>query len=208
MSGLLNSGQVCAAATRFYVDRKRADEFASKVAAIAGSMKLGSGLDETSQLGPLVSLEQLEQVDRYVQIGRSEGADLLTGGSRADGDLANGFFYRPTVFGNVTQNMRIAREEIFGPVLAVLPYDDADDLASRANDTDYGLAAYIWSRDIGTANRLAHQVKAGTVWINMPPLLDAGAAWGGMKASGMGREMGWAAIEDFTEVKSIWTSLA
>lgn len=104
--------------------------------------------------------------------------------------------------------MRIAREEIFGPVLTVLPYDEPEELAARANDTEYGLAAYLWTRDIGAANRLAHQVKAGTVWINMPPLLDAGAAWGGMKASGMGREMGWEAIEAFTEVKSIWTNLA
>jgi aldehyde dehydrogenase (NAD+)/betaine-aldehyde dehydrogenase len=104
--------------------------------------------------------------------------------------------------------MTIAREEIFGPVLAVLPYDHADELAPLANDTEYGLAAYIWSRDIGTANRLAHEVKAGTVWINMPSMLDAGAAWGGMKSSGQGREMGWSAIETFTEVKSIWTSLA
>jgi len=207
MSGLLNSGQVCAAATRFYVDRKRSDEFAEKMAGAAGSMTLGSGLDETAQLGPVVSLEQLEQIDSYVGIGKAEGAQLLTGGSRADGELANGYFYRPTVFGGVTQDMRIAREEIFGPVLTVLPYDDPEELAPRANDTDYGLAAYIWARDIGTANRLAHQVKAGTVWINMPPLLDAGAAWGGMKSSGLGREMGWEAIEAFTEVKSIWTSL-
>ncbi|NKQ51461.1 aldehyde dehydrogenase [Amycolatopsis sp. K13G38] len=208
MSGLLNSGQVCAAATRFYVDRERSDEFAEKMAGAAGSMTLGSGLDETAQLGPVVSLEQLEQIDSYVRIGKEEGAQLLAGGSRADGELAGGYFYRPTVFGNVTQDMRIAREEIFGPVLTVLPYDDPEELAVRANDTDYGLAAYIWSRDIGTANRLAHQVKAGTVWINMPPLLDAGAAWGGMKSSGLGREMGWEAIEAFTEVKSIWTSLA
>ncbi|MFC7343841.1 aldehyde dehydrogenase family protein [Saccharopolyspora griseoalba] len=208
MSGLLNSGQVCAAATRFYVDSSRADEFAEKMAGAAGSMKLGPGLDESTQLGPVASLEQLEQIDRYVDIGRSEGAHLLTGGGRADGELANGYFYRPTVFGGVAQDMRIAREEIFGPVLSVLPYDDPEELAPRANDTEYGLAAYVWSRDIGTANRLAHQVKAGTVWINMPPLLDAGAPWGGMKASGAGREMGWEAVEAFTEVKSIWTSLS
>ncbi|PXY22737.1 aldehyde dehydrogenase family protein [Prauserella muralis] len=208
MSGLLNSGQVCAAATRFYVDRRRADEFAEKMAGAADSMTLGSGLDENTQLGPVVSREQLEQIDHYVGIGKAEGAQLLAGGSRAGGELAGGYFYRPTVFAGVTQDMRIAREEIFGPVLTVLPYDDPGELAPRANDTEYGLAAYIWSRDIGVANRLAHQVKAGTVWINMPPLLDAGAAWGGMKSSGQGREMGWEAIEAFTEVKSIWTSLA
>ncbi|MEV4644528.1 aldehyde dehydrogenase family protein [Saccharopolyspora sp. NPDC049357] len=208
MSGLLNSGQVCAAATRYYVDSSRADEFAEKMAGAAGSMQLGPGLDESTQLGPVASLEQLEQIQRYVDIGKSEGARLLTGGSRAEGHLANGYFFEPTVFGGVGQDMRIAREEIFGPVLTVLPYDDPEELAPRANDTEYGLAAYIWSHDIGTANRLAHQVKAGTVWINMPPLLDAGAPWGGMKSSGSGREMGWDAIEAFTEVKSIWTSLA
>ena len=207
MGGLLNSGQVCAAYTRFYVDRKRSDEFAEKLAGAAGSMTLGSGLNETTQMGPLVSEEQLQQVERYVRIGRDEGAQLLTGGSRAGGDLANGYFFQPTVFGGVSQDMRIAREEIFGPVLSVLPYDDPEELAPKANDTDYGLAAVIWSRDIGTANRLAHQVKAGTVWINMPPFLDAAAAWGGMKASGLGREMGWDAIEAFTDVKSIWTNL-
>jgi acyl-CoA reductase-like NAD-dependent aldehyde dehydrogenase len=207
MGGLLNSGQVCAAYTRFYVDRHRVDEFAEKMAGAASTMKLGPGLDESTQLGPLVSEEQVQQVERYVQIGRDEGAQLLTGGSRPGGELAKGYFFQPTVFAGVAQDMRIAREEIFGPVLAIFPYDDADELAAMANDTEYGLGAAIWSRDIRTATRLARQIKAGTVWINLPPFLDAAAAWGGMKASGLGREMGWEAIEAYTQIKSIWTGL-
>jgi acyl-CoA reductase-like NAD-dependent aldehyde dehydrogenase len=208
MGGLLNCGQVCAAYTRFYVDHRRADEFAEKLAAIAGGMKLGDGLDPATVLGPLVSQEQLDRVDRYVRSGVAEGATLLTGGSRADGDLERGFFYRPTVFAGVDDSMTIAREEIFGPVLSVIPYEDPAELAGRANDTEYGLGAVIWSRDIGTANRLANEIKAGTVWINLPPFLDAGAPWGGMKASGVGREMGWEGILSYTDTKSIWTSLS
>ncbi|WP_094214267.1 aldehyde dehydrogenase family protein [Streptomyces diastatochromogenes] len=207
LGGLLNSGQVCAAYTRFYVDAKRHDEFAEKLAGAAGSLRLGNGLDPEVHLGPLVSAEQVEQTARYVALGEDEGAELLTGGSRPDGDLAGGFFYEPTVFAGVKQDMRIAREEIFGPVLSVMPYDDPEELVLLANDSEYGLAAAVWSRDIGTANRLARQVKAGTVWINMMQGLDAAAAWGGMKSSGLGREMGWEAIEAYTEVKSIWTSL-
>ncbi len=207
MGGLLNCGQVCAAYTRFYVDHKRADEFAEKIGAIASTMQLGHGLDPTTQLGPLVSAEQLERVDRYVQAGSSEGARLVTGGERVGGSLSGGYFFQPTVFAGVDDSMTIAREEIFGPVLSVIPYEDADTLASHANDTDYGLAAVIWSRDIGMANRLAHEIKAGTVWINLPPFLDAAAPWGGMKASGVGREMGWDAILAYTDTKSVWTSL-
>ena len=208
MGGLLNCGQVCAAYTRFYVDHKRAEEFAEKISGVASQMRLGHGLEPTTQLGPLVSEEQVERVDRYVRTGAAEGARLVTGGARAGGELAGGYFYQPTVFADVDDSMTIAREEIFGPVLSVIPYEDADELAQRANDTDYGLAAVIWSRDIGTANRLAHAIKAGTVWINLPPFLDAAAPWGGMKASGVGREMGWEAILAYTETKSVWTSLA
>lgn len=208
MGGLLNCGQVCAAYTRFYVDHGRADEFAEKLAAVASGMRLGNGLDPATILGPLVSQEQLDRVDRYVRGGVSDGATLLTGGSRADGDLERGFFYRPTVFAGVDDSMAIAREEIFGPVLSVIPYDDPAELSARANDTDYGLGAVIWSRDIGTANRLAQEINAGTVWINLPPFLDAAAPWGGMKASGVGREMGWEGIVSYTDIKSIWTSLS
>ena len=208
MGGLLNCGQVCAAYTRFYVDHRRADEFAEKLAAIASGMKLGNGLDLTTVLGPLVSQEQLDRVDRYVRAGVAEGATLLTGGARAGGDLERGFFYQPTVFAGVDDSMTIAREEIFGPVLSVIPYEDPAELSGRANDTEYGLGAVIWSRDIGTANRLAHEIKAGTVWINLPPFLDAAAPWGGMKASGVGREMGWEGILSYTDIKSIWTSLS
>ncbi|WP_073252383.1 aldehyde dehydrogenase family protein [Cryptosporangium aurantiacum] len=206
MGGLLNSGQVCAAYTRFYVARPRADEFVDKLAAGASSQVLGHGLAETTQLGPLVSEEQVALVDGYVRLGEQEGATLVTGGSRAEGD---GYFYRPTVFTDVADSMRIAREEIFGPVLSVIPYEDDDELEliARANDTDYGLAAVIWSGEVKVANRLARRIRAGSVYINMPPLLDAAAAWGGFKASGLGRENGWDAIEAFTEVKSIWTAL-
>ena len=207
--GLTNSGQVCAAYTRFYIARARADEFVTKLGQSARSMVLGHGLDAETQLGPLVSAEQADQVDQYVKIGQDEGATLVTGGARAGGELADGFFYQPTVFTDVTDSMRIAREEIFGPVLSVIPYEDEDelDLVTRANDTDYGLAAVIWSNDVKVANRLARKIRAGSIYVNMPPLLDPAAAWGGMKASGLGRENGFDAIEAFTEVKSIWTAL-
>ena len=153
-------------------------------------MKVGPGLAEGTILGPLVSAEQLDRVDSYVQLGKQEGAQVVTGGERGTGELALGYFYQPTVFSGVKQRMRIAREEIFGPVLSVLAYDNADEVIAYANDSEFGLAAVVWSRDIVTANKLANQVKAGTVWINGHGGIHPMVPFGGAKHSGYGLEFG------------------
>jgi acyl-CoA reductase-like NAD-dependent aldehyde dehydrogenase len=204
MGATLNSGQVCAAYTRFYVDRAREQEFVDKVGQALAQVPIGPGADESTVLGPLVSAKHLAHVEKLVATGADDGAELVTGGRRIDRD---GYFFEPTVFRGVTDDAEIMREEIFGPVLSVTSYDDGDELdalIARANDTPYGLAATVWTRDIATSQRLANGIKSGAVFVNMPPIPDMAAPWGGYKASGWGREMGPWAIDAYTEVKSVW----
>src|SRR5581483_8509222 len=183
----------------------RYDEFAERAVAAMSAMKLGPGVEASTELGPLVSEEQLRTVEGYVRAGEAEGAKLLVGGERpTEGGLGDGWFFRPTLFGGVGDGMKIAQEEIFGPVLSMLAYDDVSELPGRANGTQYGLGASIWTRDVARAHRLAAQMRAGTVWVNMANPVDPAIPWGGFGASGWGREMGRYALDAYTETKSVW----
>ncbi|MUL81915.1 MULTISPECIES: aldehyde dehydrogenase [unclassified Mycolicibacterium] len=205
---VFNTGQACGAYTRFFVHSSRVDEFTSKLAAAADSLPIGPGQDPNTIVGPLVSQEHLDRVASFVETGRSQGAELVTGGARVDGDLANGFFYRPTVFAGVRDDMTIAREEIFGPVLSVMAYDDMDEVVTRANDTDYGLVAVLWTKDLVTAHTVPPRLRFGTVFVNQLPLIDPGTPWGGFGMSGWGRELGEYSIDGFTETQSTFLNLA
>ena len=205
MGVFFNQGEVCCAGTRLFVEEKLHDEFADTVAKAAGAMKQGPGLDVGTQVGPLVSQEQLDRVTGYLEIGKQEGATVLTGGERntAPG-LERGYFVKPTVLTGVRNDMRIAQEEIFGPVVAVIPFKDENDAVLQGNDTSYGLAAGVWTRDVSKAHRVARSIRAGTVWVNCYNVFDVMAPFGGYKQSGYGRELGRHALELYTQVKSVW----
>ena len=195
-----NSGQVCVAGSRLYVQRRVFDAVLDGVSAIAGKMRIGPGLESGTQLGPLVSERHLHRVEGYVKTGLDEGGTLVAGGHR-HGD--RGWFHAPTILTGLPESARVVQEEIFGPVLVATPFDDVADIAAMANATAYGLAASIWSNDMKRVHRLIPRIKAGTVWVNCHGLLDNALPFGGYKQSGVGREMGRAMIDLYTETKSV-----
>jgi aldehyde dehydrogenase (NAD+) len=200
-------GEVCAAGSRLLVDRTIKDEFVDKLAARAKKMTPGDPLDPKTRFGALSSKKQLETVLRYIESGRQEGATLVAGGARTDIGTGKGYFVQPTVFADVQPEMTIAREEIFGPVLAAIEFADLDEAIAKANDTRYGLAAGVWTRDIKKAHYVARKLQAGTVWVNTYNVYDTAAPFGGYKHSGFGREMGAHALQHYTQVKSVWVDL-
>jgi aldehyde dehydrogenase (NAD+)/phenylacetaldehyde dehydrogenase len=200
-------GEVCAAGSRLLVDKSIEDEFIGRVAARAKKMAPGDPMDPRTRLGAISSKRQLENDLRYIDIARKEGATLLAGGERAHIGTGKGYFLQPTVFADVTPEMTIAREEIFGPVLAAIRFGDVDEAIARANQSTYGLAAAVWTKDIKKAHYVARKLQAGTVWINTYNVYDTAAPFGGYKQSGFGREMSLHALEHYTQVKSVWVDL-
>jgi betaine-aldehyde dehydrogenase len=198
---LLNNGQACAALTRTLVPARRYDEVVERLAAAASEVTIGDPYDEAAELGPLTSRRQYERVNGYIELGRSEGARVVTGGTRPAG-LDRGFYVAPTVFAGVTNDMRIAREEIFGPVNCVIPYDTLDDAIAIANDSEYGLSGAVWSADIEQAMAVARRIRTGTFTLN-GFTLDSQIPFGGYKASGIGRQNGLEGLDAFVELKAV-----
>jgi phenylacetaldehyde dehydrogenase len=199
-----NHGQCCVAGSRLFVQEDRFDEVVNGVADVAKSIKLGDGMDADTQMGPLVSDEQLRRVTGYLESGSADGATALSGGARSGN---RGYFVEPTVLTNTRPDMKVVREEIFGPVVVAAPFQNLDDIARVANDSPYGLGAGIWTNDISKAHALAKKIRAGTVWINCYNIFDAALPFGGYKQSGWGREMGHEALEAYTEVKAVCAQL-
>jgi aldehyde dehydrogenase (NAD+) len=199
-----HGGQCCTAGSRLFIEEKIHGEFVARLAEKAKQRRLGDPLDSNTEQGPQVSQEQLDKILGYVELGKSQGAKLVAGGKR-HGD--RGFFIEPTIFDNVTDNMTIAQDEIFGPVVSVLPFKNLDEVVDRANRTNYGLAAAIWTQDIDKAHLYARRVKAGTVWVNCYHVVETNTPFGGFRMSGNGRENGEAALEHYTELKTVTVKL-
>lgn len=200
---MVNQGQVCCAGSRVFIPRHMYKEVTDKLVDYANRVTLGNGLDESTTMGPLVSKRQQEIVTSYIQKGIEEGAHLLVGGKT----IESGYYVTPTVFTEVEDHMTIAQEEIFGPVVVAMPYDDLEEVIERANASSYGLAAGVWTENVKHAHKVANLLKAGTVWVNCYNITNAAVPFGGYKESGFGREMGSYALSNYTEVKSVWINL-
>jgi betaine-aldehyde dehydrogenase len=210
MGIFFNQGQVCCAGSRLFLQEDMKDQFLNTLKDKAEKIKVGDPLDKNTLMGPQVSCEQLDRIKSYVGFAREEGATVFSGGEapELDESFKNGYFFRPTIFSEVKNNMRVAQEEIFGPVVSVITFKDEADLLQQANETIYGLSAGIWTRDIVRAHRFAKEIKAGVVWINTYNMFNAASPFGGYKQSGYGREMGKQALELYTQTKSVWVDLS
>jgi aldehyde dehydrogenase (NAD+) len=205
MAVFANAGQICSAGTRVFVQRPVYEAVLEAMAKVGASVKVGDGMDPETDMGPVVSQRQLERVSSYLDTGCSDGARLVCGGSRlTDGRLGDGFFIAPTIFADVDNSSRLAREEIFGPVAAVIPFDGEDEVVAMANDNDFGLGAGVWTRDGARAHRMGRRLQAGSVWVNCYNALDPVVPFGGVKMSGYGRECGREHLEDYLTVKAFW----
>ncbi|MER8554048.1 aldehyde dehydrogenase family protein [Mesorhizobium sp. M0142] len=208
MSVFANSGQICIAGSRLFVERAVHDEFIERLAAYAKGLRVGDGIDPATEIGPLVSEKQLQRVTGYLEAGTAEGAKLVTGGERlTEGALAAGNFVAPTVFAGVSDDMKIAREEIFGPVISALPIDTLDEAVERANNTPYGLAAGVFTQNLATAHRLSRKIRAGSVWVNTYHAIDPAVPFGGYKMSGYGREGGAEHLDEYLNTKGVFIKI-
>jgi betaine-aldehyde dehydrogenase len=210
MGIFFNQGQVCCAGSRLFIAEEVKDEFLGRFKERAQQVRVGDPMDASTHMGPQVSEEQLNRIKGYVDIAREEGATVLTGGEppSLEGDFQKGYFFQPTIFCDVKNQMRVAQEEIFGPVTSAITFTDEEDLIKQANETIYGLSAGIWTRDITRAHRFAKEIHAGTIWINTFNMFNAASPFGGFKQSGYGREMGKHALELYTHIKSVWVDLS